>query len=59
MAVEKEEKNNMWAILIIAGALIYGIVITCVEAFQTGCVWLGIIVTLYFIFWIIFLSIWG
>lgn len=55
--VEREEEDNMWAILIILGMVIYGIVITCVEAFQVSP-WVGIVVTISFILFIIYICIW-
>ena len=50
----------MWAILIIVGAVIYGIAITCIESFQVSN-WFGIIVTASFILFIIYICIciWG
>lgn len=48
----------MWAILIIVGAVIYGIVITCIESFQVSN-WFGLVITASFILFIIYIFIWG
>lgn len=48
----------MWAVLIIAGIVVYGLIICCVEAFQCNK-WLGIIITVYWILLLLFIFIWG
>ena len=48
----------MWAILIIAGMVVYGLIICCVEAFQANK-WLGIIITLYWILFLLLIIFWG